>query len=277
MNNKILHIYKTLNILSIDVAIGAMCSALFLGHVLDIERSNISVVVLGIATWSVYTADHLLDVNRLIKNGVGCNTPRHAFHQKHFKLLKLIWLLISLSIVPLLFFIPQQILFLGAVLFVIIIIYLLLNSFLSFGKEFLITAGYFSGVLLPLDITMDVILDNSSVLICFLIIVFFNVLVFSSFDAISDKLENRDSFFRMIGTQNAKYLYMTLFGLQISLTFIKGSTPQLPAMMVLLVMTTIMIGISFFRESIGELNSRLMGEAIFLFPGFHWVFTNHIF
>ena len=277
MNNKILHIYITLNILSIDVAIGAMCSALFLGHVLDIDRSNISVVVLGIASWSVYTADHLLDVNRLIKNGVGCNTPRHAFHQKHFKLLKLIWLLISISIVPLLFMIPKQVFFWGVVLSVMIIIYLLWNSVLSFGKEFIITLGYFGGVLLPLDITMDVMLDNSYVLICFLIIVFLNVIVFSSFDAISDKLENRNSFFRMIGAKKANYLYMALFGLQIGLTFLKASTAQLPVMMVLLVMTTIIIGISFFRNSIGELNSRLIGEAIFLFPGFYWIFTNHIF
>jgi hypothetical protein len=274
MMNKALTIYRIINLLSIDVAVGAMCSALFLGRTLHVNISNISVIVLGLAVWSIYTADHLLDVIRVIKKGLPCSTLRHQFHHQHFKAVKLTWIIVGLLILPLLAFIPQQILFAGIGLAIMVAFYLLLNSFVGFGKEFIIATSYVVGVLLPSTISSELVLTNLVILLCFFITVLFNVLVFSYFDMETDARENKQSFTRNIGVKRMHFLFAVLGIVHLGLSGICIATPQALAAFLLIAMTGVMVGILYFKDTIGVLTSRILGEAIFLLPGFYYLLVS---
>jgi hypothetical protein len=266
--------YRTLNALSIDVAIGAMCSALFLGNIVQVRVSYTSVLILGLTVWTIYTADHLLDVTRLTKAGLPCSTFRHQFHQNYFNQLKLAWIGVFFLIVALLAFTPHQVIIAGIGLASIVAVYLLFNSYLSFGKEFIIAAGYTCGILLPTAISVEHLLDSAIILLCFFSTVLFNVFVFSYFDLDTDGMERKQSFVRMIGLSRVRFLFAAVLTLQIGLSIASIATPQAPAALLLMGMTCIMLGILYFKKSLGIDLSRIIGEAIFLLPGLYWALSN---
>jgi hypothetical protein len=275
MINKAFNIYRTLNVLSIDVAIGAMCSALFLGSIFQANISYTSVLVLGLTVWLIYTADHLLDVVRLIRVGLPCSTIRHQFHQSHFNLLRRLWILASILVIILLGFIPHQIVVAGAGLSIIVAMYLLVNAFISFGKEFLIAIIYVGGVLLPTELSAQQLLNSPGILLCFFISVLFNVLMFSCFDFHLDGMEKKDSFVRVIGLKRINFLFIILFAVQLLLSsVIFITTPHTAAALVLIIMTSIMTIVLYFKERMSPDLHRVIGEAVFLLPGFYWLFAN---
>ena len=82
--NKIISVYRLLNILSIDVAAGAVICALFFARLFEVQIKPYGLISLGLTVWIIYTADHLLDG---IKTHHRAATKRHQFHQYHFKVL----------------------------------------------------------------------------------------------------------------------------------------------------------------------------------------------
>ncbi len=80
-------LYGLLNLLSIDVAIGAVCCALFFGRLLQVDILPYGLITLGLTVWVIYCADHLFDAARLKGRA---STRRHQFHQDHF------WLLVKI-------------------------------------------------------------------------------------------------------------------------------------------------------------------------------------
>ena len=76
--------YKALNLLSLDVAVGAMISALFFARILTVSIFPADIVCLGLTVWMIYTVDHLFDARRI--KGTA-STERHRFHQDHFGVL----------------------------------------------------------------------------------------------------------------------------------------------------------------------------------------------
>lgn len=70
--------------LSLDITAGAVISSLYIAKVFKVELSNQVLLGLAVAIWLIYTADHLWDGYRVQGEAVN---PRHAFHQRHFKLI----------------------------------------------------------------------------------------------------------------------------------------------------------------------------------------------
>jgi len=70
--------------LSLDITAGAVISSLYIAKVFKVELSNQVLLGLAVAIWLIYTADHLWDGYRVKGEAVN---PRHAFHQRHFKLI----------------------------------------------------------------------------------------------------------------------------------------------------------------------------------------------
>ncbi|OEK02577.1 hypothetical protein BFP97_14055 [Roseivirga sp. 4D4] len=70
--------------LSLDITGGAVISSLYVAQLFGVELSSQIVLGLAIAIWLIYTADHLWDGYRVKGDAVN---PRHAFHQRHFKLI----------------------------------------------------------------------------------------------------------------------------------------------------------------------------------------------
>ena len=84
-------VYNKLQLLSIDVAIGACSMSYLVSEILEVSTPLIIYLALGSSVWLTYTMDHILDANSNTKVVI---TPRHTFHKKFFKELIGIWLLV---------------------------------------------------------------------------------------------------------------------------------------------------------------------------------------
>ena len=79
-------LYKYLQILSIDVCLGACISCWMIAHYLEVSLSFWTYAVLACTVWLIYTADHLLDAYKISKQlKEKATTDRHIFHQHYFK------------------------------------------------------------------------------------------------------------------------------------------------------------------------------------------------
>ena len=85
--NFIAAIWRYINLLSLDVVIGAMAGMLFFVDLLDVQVPIILYLVLGMAVWCIYTLDHLLDARKIVHLA---SSDRHRFHQQHSKALSLL-------------------------------------------------------------------------------------------------------------------------------------------------------------------------------------------
>ena len=141
-----LKVYRFINLLSIDVAIGSVCCSLFFSKLFKVSVLPYGFISLGLTVWIIYTVDHLLDAKKM---QASATTNRHRFHQQHFQLL------LSLVIVAtginsiLLLFIRKPVLITGIVLVILVILYLLIQHSLKFLKEIFVAVVYTAGVILP--------------------------------------------------------------------------------------------------------------------------------
>jgi hypothetical protein len=80
----VLRYYRLLNILSIDIAVGAVICALYFSKIFEVEVRPYGLAALALTVWVIYTADHLRDARNILKRA---SSERHAFHQSHFGIL----------------------------------------------------------------------------------------------------------------------------------------------------------------------------------------------
>ena|SRR5688572_29933788 len=73
--------YQYVNILSLDVAAGAVISALFFAQIFNVQIKPYGLLALGLTVWIIYTADHLRDAKKIKHRA---STQRHRFHQQYF-------------------------------------------------------------------------------------------------------------------------------------------------------------------------------------------------
>ena len=73
--------YKWFQVLSLDVALGAVATAMFVAKQLDVSPAPYAFTSLGITVWLIYTFDHLLDGQEIKGEAL---TYRHRYHQRYF-------------------------------------------------------------------------------------------------------------------------------------------------------------------------------------------------
>jgi len=86
-------LYLRFSWLSIDVVLGAIAGAIFFSKLLRVELNWQIYLLLGMAVWSIYTMDHLLDSKKISASNL---SPRHQFHARNSKVLTLFLTLIIL-------------------------------------------------------------------------------------------------------------------------------------------------------------------------------------
>jgi hypothetical protein len=68
-------LFHKVNVLSIDVALGSVCAALFFGKYVAVGISPVTLAVLALTVWIIYTVDHLMDAKRItgpaLPNAIG--------------------------------------------------------------------------------------------------------------------------------------------------------------------------------------------------------------
>ena len=176
-----LRFYQYINILSLDIAAGAVISALFFAQIFNVQIKPYGLLALGLTVWIIYTVDHLRDAKKIKHNA---STQRHRFHQQYFYTLTVFAGLAILLDAVTIFFIRRQVFEWGLILFAIVMIYLIVQQYLRFLKEFFIASLYTWGVLL-LSITITTITLNITYALLiaqFGLIAWTNLVLFSWFD-----------------------------------------------------------------------------------------------
>lgn len=262
-----LKVYRIINLLSIDVALGAVCCALFFAKLFQVHILPVGLISLGLTVWIIYTADHLLDARKIRTSAA---TKRHQFHQQNFTPLTLALTLVSVINGVCVFFIRERVLLGGLILGVGVVLYLVALRYVKFLKEFIIAAMYTGGVLLPSLAQTPLQPDAFPwvVMVQFAILALINLLLFSWFDYENDLRDKNTSFVTIFGKRVTQTGITFLF---LSVCCLVPFSQTLPASLLIVSMSIvhilILIKAIYFKS---EDRFRLIGDALFFLPIFYW-------
>jgi hypothetical protein len=259
--------YRFLNLLSIDIAIGAIACGMYFAWVLHVHVRPYALASLGITVWIIYTADHLLDAWKVKGRA---STERHRFHQDHFRILVVLMTIAIGTDFILIFFIKRPVLFAGLYMIALVVVYLLFHNKLTFLKEVFVALLYCVGVLLPSLTVTDVSLEirHYILFISFFLLALINLLLFSLFDRRNDEKDKRQSFVTLFGERNTRSAIIIFSSVNMLLLFYLFFEWNGTLVVIIpLLMNTVLVIIMIFNRWF-ETNSRyrLLGDAIFLLP-----------
>ncbi len=251
---------KVLQILSIDIAIGAVILLHFFCKVWEVSIPLITYFVLGSTVWLIYTIDHLRDAVKAPKS----TRVRYRFHARHKKTLWITALILLLSILLCLFRIETSLIIGGCVLAIFVSIYLIIQQKLSelFLKEFYVSLIYTSGILLAPMALRGVF--SFHIFILLLLLSFSNLMLFSWFEIDADREDEFDSIATLVGRKKLKKLILLCLASGLSLSFLSEWTPL-----------SLYFLISFISYFFMILNAkyliknnlyRWIGDGVFLLP-----------
>jgi len=251
-----------INILSIDVAIGAVCSAFFFGRVNDTKIDPVTAVVLGLSVWVIYTADHLLDAGKIKSRAAAL---RHQVHQQHYVPLRNAIIIVTALVVLLLFFLPGAVLLSGMALAVIVLLYLIFHPRLKGFKEICIAVLYTVGVLIPsLKNVKSLEEIPVALLVVFALTAFINLVMFSWYSQKEDLQDGHASIVTRMGNRNTQWLIYGLFLVVTVITMLHAfAIPYL----LLWIMNIGMLFIYMFPGYFAFAERyRIWGDAMFFIP-----------
>lgn len=259
--------YRYLNILSVDIAAGAVITSLFFARILGVHILPYGLIALGLTVWIIYTADHLRDAKSI---KTVASTERHRFHQRNFFSLTLL-LAIALCVdLIIILYTRKPVLEWGIYLGAVVGIYLLVQRYLKFLKESLIAVLYTLGVLLPSLSVTDHELTSCHFLlfIQFALVALINLLIFSWYDHHDDLRDNQRSFSTDLGQRS---ITKTIFVLAVIDLVIGGFLLQAgfwpAAALTVMTMCVFHLIILFFSERLRANDRyRVAADAIFFLP-----------
>jgi hypothetical protein len=262
----LIRFYRRCNLLSLDVAVGAVICSLYFSKLFSVTPSAQEMLALGFTVWIIYTVDRLLDVRTLSSTAA---TERHQFHQLYQKPLWTLSLLAGVVTICLIYFLRPQIIVGGILLSLISGMYLLLQKYLKV-KEFFVAIVYTAGVLLTsLAITSVEVSYNEGLLIAqFLLVALINLLLFSWFEYDDDRQDGHSSFAIGFGKKTTGKWVSALSTINclITIWLLTQTVWQLTSFLFLL-MTIVLITIFLFPAYFkGGQRYRMIGDAIFFIP-----------
>lgn len=262
-----LKVYRILNLLSVDVAIGAVCCALFFAKLFQVSILPAGLISLALTVWIIYTVDHLLDARKIRTNAA---TKRHQFHQQHFKALVIALILISIVNGLCTFFIRERVLLGGLLLGLGVLLYLIVVRYVKSLKELLIASMYTIGVLLPslAQSPLDKVAFPWVVMVQFGLLTLLNLLLFSWFDYENDLHDATSSFVTVFGKRLTQVCIVSLFLLMCCLMpFSKALLASCFVLGMGLIHMLLLVKHTYFKS---EEQFRLIGDALFFLPIVYW-------
>ncbi|HTE29252.1 MAG TPA: hypothetical protein VK666_02685 [Chryseolinea sp.] len=265
--SSVFRLYRTINILSLDVAVGAVVCALFFSRILAVKLSVGDLLALGLSVWLIYTADHLADARKITHEA---STPRHRFHQLYSQRLS-VCMLIALSInFILLFFMRPAVLRMGIFLAIVICTFMVFQKWIPLFKEFSIALFYTAGVLLPAVARIATPISTTQYLLIaqFFLVALMNLLLFSWLDRATDERDGLRSIVSIIGENVTRTIVWIIAALQLLLMIVQLNVGELSKASVIVgMMGMILILILMLRRATSDGTTyRLLGDAVFLFP-----------
>jgi len=263
---KLFRAYRFINILSLDVAAGAVICALFFAKIFDVIILPYGVISLGLTVWIIYTADHLIDAQKVKRPA---STERHRFHQRYFKTLFALLIIAVLIDATQLFFIRKTVFIVGLALALLITIYFLLQRYLRFLKELIGALLYTGGVLLIPWSVKNTSYDSVQIILItqFIITALINLLLFSWFDKNQDEQDQHSSFATTMGWDATKNFIIALFFLQAILAVVQFAIWEEKPVIIVVLMNVLLLLIFINRKYFeAEDRYRLLGDAVFFVP-----------
>ncbi len=264
--------YRLLNALSFDVVAGAFACSLFFFRVFSVVIRPWELIALCLTVWIIYTTDHLRDSQDIQSRA---STVRHQFHQRHYRTLLIVTVLVLILDVVVVIFIAKQVLIWGLVLAAFVLVYLLIHKSLRFFKEIFIAILYTSGVVLPSLSKTEIDLNASHYILIlhFSILALINLLMFSWFDRELDLRDRQNSFTTLAGEKATRITIWFLLGVQVLLTLIQLHWGKHNGAVIFLCLMGLLLFVIFaWRKTFGYNDYyRLIGDAVFIVPIFYRV------
>jgi 4-hydroxybenzoate polyprenyltransferase len=266
----LLQIYRTINILSLDVSAGAVICALFFARILRVQILPYGLATLALTVWIIYTIDHLRDARGI---GNHASSDRHSFHQLHFRKL-LIALIIGIVIDGLLIlFIRRQVFIYGVALGGIVGLYLIIQRKLYFMKEVFVALLFTLGILLPSIAVTTVLITtyHKLLFLLFFLIAYLNLLIFSWFDSEKDVKDRLPSFVTLFGQKFTGAWISVLFGTLVFFSIFSYAAYETRAETTVVFTMGAILFFIFIKSSRFRNNElfRLVGDAVFYLPVFY--------
>lgn len=264
--NKIIHFVQNL---SLDITLGSVISSMFLARVMGVEVTSSMMTGLAIAIWLIYTFDHLRDA---YKAPGEANNPRHAFHQKFFKPIVGVAVVVFSVGVYNLQYLPWATIEIGLVLVVLsglYFIYLMLAK-KAINKELFAATVYVAGIATaPLSQVNSFQIEWLLVLIAFWILAYGNLLIIPLYEVELDEKDNQESIVTRLGVKKVRSILIWLLILCTVLIQYYGyesGNMQAYIIMLLMVFTLIVLLVRprYFRQF--QLY-RILSDGIFFLPG----------
>jgi hypothetical protein len=263
------HLYRYINLLSLDVAAGAACSALFFAQMFQIDVLPIGIFSLGLTVWIIYTCDHLLDARKVKTRA---STRRHLFHQVNYKWLVRVMCVAIIADGIIIIFIRRPVFIAGLFLAAAVAVYLVVHRYMPFFKEMFIAVLYTLGVLLP-SLTLTEVARQQwpmLVIVQFVLTALVNLLVFSWFDRERDARDGSVSFVTVTGEKGSRACILLLSTTVFLLTpFAEpaGAAYTVAAMNAVLLVIFLIPG--FFERND---RFRILGDAVFFMPLVYYLY-----
>jgi hypothetical protein len=257
-----------------DVVFGAMAGAVFFSKLLRVELGGAIYLLLGMAVWSIYTADHLLDSRKKTEANL---SPRHQFHLRNSKVLSVllaVFILGGLGFAYQIFGSSRELvwsLVLGGLILASMTLIRKAGISMVWAKEISIAIFYVLGTawipLLRVD-SIDLNWNSWTFIGCFILLALINLLILSHLDRKQDEeagftsaaqLFSPLSFIELI--RRACFLFLIL----VLACFILFPSFYRPFACILLVMGLVHY-LAFFNPKLTSEQVRMRTEAIFMLP-----------
>lgn len=255
--------YRLVNLLSLDVAAGAMITSLLFAKQVMAPVRVYGIAALGVTVWIIYTADRLMDVKQLTQPAA---SERHRFHQQHDKALWLAVLIAVGAIGLLIVFIRPTVMLGGFVLAAVILFYLLFQRRLPL-KEVAVATLYTMGVLLPAwPGQWDLLQPNIIIIGELFSIALTNLLLFAWFESEQDVWMGQSSLVTRIGKKTVANLIYILIAGGVILSVVHALFVD-PVSWIFFGMWLMLVFIFYFNSYFKENERyRIFGDAIFYLP-----------
>lgn len=259
------NLYQHINILSLDVVAGAVVGALFFGSILSVSVPFLVIAALALTVWIVYTLDHLRDALSIPTIAL---TDRHRFHQQYFGIITSVLIIITAIDFVLVWFLPFAVVKVGGILGTTVILYLILQQYLKFFKEFFVACLYIAGILLPslAGLEFHLLPEHALIIAKYFITALMNLLLFSLFDFQQDQHQRQHSFVTWFGPVCTRY-GITGLGIMNILTGFWLWTYDPGVALVFVFMNLILLSVLYLgRRLIVNNYYRFIGDSVFLIP-----------
>jgi len=274
--NSITRLYHQLRILSIDIVLGALSGGIMAVKVFDAQPEIIWWFVLALAVWIIYTADHLIDANKLKADA---SSIRRYFYYKNFKLIIIveIILLVVTSTLSFLYF-DKRIIYFGAAMVLFVAVYLLIvqikgsEKHVWLQKELIVAIVYTVGIwTVPILKSNKIQLTEILIVVSFFITVWADILLIALFEYEHDKKDGFTSSPIIIGRKKSAVLIKALFSFSVIIALFVLSNYQdrnimLAALILFLMNAILLVSLKKQAYLIRNERYRIVAESVFLLP-----------